>query len=157
MNTSESQEEHELVREQFLRLDQEVAFNFFRDPQNLDRITPPWMGFKIAGPVPSEIKRDTRIEYRLKLFGVPLSWRTHITHWDPPYAFVDSQEHGPYKSWEHLHTLQPIGDGVLMRDRVRYRVPFQPLSRPIHTMFIRPTLERIFNYRYSAISRMFGL
>ena len=153
---SKSQNAYELVREQFLPLDREAAFDFFRDPQNLERITPPWMGFQLEGEPPSGIKRGTRIDYRIRLFGIPLSWRTHITHWDPPHAFIDSQERGPYKSWEHLHTLQPMGDGVLMRDRVRYRVSLSPVSRPLHALFIRPTLERIFNHRYLAVRRLFG-
>lgn len=148
------QNPYELVREQFLSIDLESAFEFFRDPQNLERITPPWMGFKLLGEPPKEVGSGTRIDYRIKLFGIPLSWRTHITHWDPPNAFIDFQARGPYKSWEHLHTLKRVGDGVLMRDQVRYTVPLSPLSRPVHAIFIRPTLERIFNHRYIAIDQI---
>lgn len=147
---------YELVREQYLPLGLEEAFEFFRDPRNLGRITPPWMNFQFKGEVPDEIVEGTRLDYRIRLFGVPMGWRTNISHWDPPYDFVDQQEQGPYAYWHHLHSLDPIGDGVLMRDRVRYRPPLMPLSRPVHALFIRPVLERVFNYRHEAVAKMFG-
>jgi len=147
---------YELEREQYLPLALEDAFEFFRDPRNLERITPPWMSFRFAGEVPDEIEQGTRLDYRIRLFGVPMKWRSQIALWDPPYDFVDQQEQGPYAYWHHLHALDPVGDGVLMRDRVRYRVPLAPLSKPVHALFVRPTLERIFNYRYRAVREFFG-
>jgi ligand-binding SRPBCC domain-containing protein len=147
---------YELIREQFLPLDLEEAFEFFRDPVNLERITPPWLGFALAGAPPASIEKGTRIDFRIALLGIPMAWRTHISYWDPPHEFIDLQERGPYALWEHLHRLERLGDGVLMTDRVRYRLPLELLSRPIHALIVRPTLERIFNYRYQAIRERFG-
>jgi len=147
---------HELLREQFLPVSLEEAFDFFRDPTNLQVITPPWMGFFLAGPPPDPIEKESRIDFRIRLLGVPMNWRTRISRWEPPHAFVDLQEQGPYAYWEHLHALEAVGDGVLMRDHVRYRLPLAPLSAPIHAVAVRPVLDRIFDHRFRAIRDRFG-
>jgi ligand-binding SRPBCC domain-containing protein len=147
---------YELIREQFLSVDLDEAFEFFRNPANLQTITPPWLGFDLPGAPPACIKKGTRIEFRISLLGIPMTWRTHISHWDPPHEFIDLQERGPYVFWEHLHRLERLGDGVLMTDRVRYRLPLEYLSRPIHSLMVRPALESIFNYRYRAIQGRFA-
>ena len=61
-----------------------VVFAFFSDVANLEVITPRWVGFRIRTPLPVEMKRDTLLEYRLLLAGVPVSWRTRIVRWEPP-------------------------------------------------------------------------
>ena len=71
------------------------------------------------------------IEYRLKLHGVPVRWRTQIESFDPPHAFTDVQLSGPYRLWHHTHVFEPDGrGGTIMRDRVLYALPFGPLGRP---------------------------
>ena len=69
------------------------------------------------------------IRYRLRVRGMPVSWLTEITAWEPPHRFVDEQVRGPYTLWHHTHTFEALDDGgTLMRDVVRYRVGFGPLG-----------------------------
>ena len=73
------------------------------------------------------------IEYRLTLHGLPISWLTRIEEWVPGERFVDAQLSGPYKLWHHTHEFEPDGAGhTLMRDTVRYALPFGPLSEVAH-------------------------
>ena len=145
-----------LEREQWIPVSLDRAFDFFGDAANLERITPPWLGFRILSPLPVEMRTGARIEYRIWLGGVPARWATRITRWDPPRAFVDLQESGPYALWEHLHEFAPLGAGVLMRDRVRYALPFGYLGRAVHRSLIRSLLARIFDYRFAVIRERFG-
>jgi ligand-binding SRPBCC domain-containing protein len=145
---------HVLERSQRLGLPAEQAFQFFTDAHNLESITPPWLDFKVATPGPIEMRPDALIEYRLKLRGVPVRWRTRIEAWEPPRRFVDVQLRGPYAFWEHTHTFEPDGQSaVVIGDRVRYALPFGPLGRIAHATFIRRDLERIFDYRERAVAK----
>lgn len=145
--------EFELRREQLLPADLEQVFAFFADAYNLEAITPEFLRFRVLGLSTPTIREGTTIDYRLRLRGVPLRWRSRISSWRPPHSFVDEQVHGPYLSWHHLHTFEERPEGVLMRDRVRYRVPGGAL---VERLFVRRDLERIFNHRAERIAERFG-
>lgn len=145
---------HELVREQFLPAPPARVFPFFADAFNLERITPPWLGFRVLTPVPIAMAAGARIDYRLRLAGVPLRWRTVIREWKPDESFVDEQERGPYALWRHEHRFVPVGDGTLMTDVVRYRLPLGPLGRAVHAVAVRGALAAIFDHRFQAIREL---
>ncbi|RPI32004.1 MAG: CDP-paratose 2-epimerase [Actinomycetota bacterium] len=134
-----------------LPLPVEDVFPFFAEAGNLQRITPPELGFEILTPQPVEMRRGTLLEYRLSLFGVPFSWRTEIAAWDPPHGFIDMQLSGPYAAWEHTHTFAPIESGTLIDDQVRYRLPLSPLGDVAYPL-VRRQLARIFAYRRQAVA-----
>jgi ligand-binding SRPBCC domain-containing protein len=133
----------------------EQVFSFFADAGNLEQLTPPELRFRILTPLPIEMCEGARIEYRLQLFGVPFRWRTRITVWDPPRRFVDVQERGPYRLWEHTHVFRAEADGVRVEDRVRYELPLQPVGDVAHAL-VRRQLERIFAYRTRVLARRLG-
>jgi ligand-binding SRPBCC domain-containing protein len=139
---------HLLRREQRLPGSPEDVFPFFGDAQNLEDITPPWLGFRVTTPGPIEMRPGTLIEYRLKLHGVPLRWRTTIAAWDPPHRFVDVQIAGPYRLWHHTHDFEPDGaGGTIMRDTVRYALPAGLLGEVAHRALVRRDLAAIFDFR----------
>jgi len=144
---------HVLTREQELPGPPEAVFPFFGDARNLEAITPPWLGFRVVTPEPIVMAPGTLIEYRLKLHGVPIRWRTTIAVWEPPHRFVDVQLNGPYRMWHHTHDFAPVasGNGTLMRDTVRYALPFGPLGSLANRLLVRRDLDRIFDFRRAAV------
>jgi ligand-binding SRPBCC domain-containing protein len=146
---------HRLIREQRLGGSLEEVFAFFSDVHNLERITPRWLGFRIVGSPPDALRDGAIIDYTIRLAGVPLRWRTRIVDWQPGKQFIDVQERGPYTSWEHTHSFEEIAGGVLMRDEVRYAVPFGPVGAIVHASAVRPSLRRIFDYRREVMARLF--
>jgi ligand-binding SRPBCC domain-containing protein len=134
----------------------EEVFDFFSNARNLEQITPGWLHFRVLTPDPIEMKVGARIRYRLRIAGVPVHWDTCITRWEPGKSFVDRQERGPYRFWEHTHTFASVGGGVRMRDIVRYALPFGPLGRLAHALWVRGALARIFDYRFERICEVFG-
>ncbi len=96
------------------------------------------------------------IDYRIRLFGVPMQWRTEIVELCPPSHFVDLQLRGPYARWHHSHHFESVPGGTLMTDRVEYRVPLGPLGALAHGIFVRRNLERIFGFRRTAAEEVFG-
>ena len=143
---------HILQREQRLPGPPGDVFPFFADAHNLEAITPPWLGFRVVTPSPIEMRAGTLLEYRLRLHGVPVRWRTRIAVWDPPARFVDVQLSGPYRFWHHTHDFEPDGrGGTLMRDTVRYALPLGPLGTLAHRLLVRRDLAEIFDFRQRAV------
>lgn len=148
---------HLLEREQRVPFPIERAFAFYGDAHNLERISPPWLGFEVATPRPIEMGVGTLIEYRLRLHRVPMRWRTRIEAWEPPHRFVDAQIQGPYSLWEHTHAFEEDGpEATIIRDRVRYSIPFGPLGELADRLLVRRDLKQIFDYRRDAVARELG-
>jgi len=139
--------------ELWLPLPPDELFPFFADAGNLDAITPPWLHFRIVTPRPIEMRAGALIDYKLRVRGVPLRWRTLIREWNPPHSFVDEQIRGPYRQWVHRHTFEPKDGGTLARDIVHYAVPFDFIA---HRLLVRPDIEKIFAYRQEALRKKFG-
>ena len=147
--------DYELEREQWVPAPLESVFPFFAEATNLAELTPRWLGFRIHNP-PAVIAEGVAIEYTIQLLRLPLRWRSRIVRWDPPRGFVDIQERGPYAHWHHHHTFTPLGEGVLLGDRVRYRLPLGPLGRVAHAVGVRTALCAIFDYRAARVRERFG-
>jgi len=145
---------HVLERTQRLDPPPDQVFSFFADAGNLERITPPWLGFSIVTPEPIDMRQGALIDYRLELHGIPLSWHTEIGLWDPPHRFIDVQLSGPYKLWHHTHTFEPNGGGTLMRDIVRYALPLGPLGEMARALLVRRDLDQIFDFRVEEVARL---
>ena len=120
------------------------VFAFFADAHNLQAITPPWVKFEVLTPKPIEMKTGALIDYRIRVHGLPIRWRTEITEWNPPDHFVDVQLRGPYTLWHHTHTFEERDGGTLCIDDVRYRPRGGAL---MNWLFVRRDVERIFDYR----------
>ena len=135
---------------QLLPPPRDELFAFFAAAENLGRITPPWLHFRILTPTPIAMRPGALIDYRLRLHGVPLRWRTEIAEWEPPVRFVDVQLRGPYRLWVHTHTFTATPAGTLCTDEIRYAVPG---GRLVDRLFVRPQVARIFAHRRQASTR----
>jgi ligand-binding SRPBCC domain-containing protein len=134
----------------------EQVFEFFSRPENLEAITPDLLRFRILTPTPIDMHPGELIDYELRLSGVPIHWRTLITDWDPPRGFIDQQLKGPYALWHHRHTFSTVEGGTLIEDEVHYALPFGPLGRLVHALYVRRNVAGIFAFRKQVIAREFS-
>jgi len=132
----------------------EEVFAFFADARNLQTLTPPWLHFQIKTQGEIDMKPGALIDYRLRVRGVPISWQTVITEWDPPHRFVDRQRRGPYRLWEHEHRFEDTDGGTRMTDTVDYNLP---LAAILHPLVIRRDLHAIFAFREEMMRRTFSV
>ncbi len=147
---------YHLNREQLVKKPLDEVFKYFSKPENLARITPDALSFKILTPGPVIMKEGAIIDYTVSPFGVPLHWRTYISSYDPPRKFVDEQLSGPYKFWHHTHSFKATDDGTIIRDEVRYVLPFGTLGRIVHWLFVKNQIEKIFCFRAKIIAEYFS-
>ena len=131
------------------------VFEFFCKAENLQKLTPPTLNFKILSELPIEMKKGSRINYRIKLYGVPVIWKTEITKWDPPFEFEDTQLKGPYKLWKHRHIFKDLGDKTEMTDIVEYNPKGFPFNTILDKLIVKKEIEKIFNYRTEKINQYF--
>jgi ligand-binding SRPBCC domain-containing protein len=144
---------YELTASVWLGRPREEVFPFFADASNLEAITPRFLSFAIATPEPIEMAEGTLIDYRLKVRGLPLKWRTLISAWQPPERFVDEQVRGPYRQWVHEHTFTDQEGGTLCGDRVLYAVPG---GRLVHWLAVKRDVLSIFAYRQERLIEVLG-
>ena len=114
------------------------------------------MDFQIIGTVSSHLTSGQFIEYRVKVPVVGrISWLTEIKYVEEGVSFVDEQRVGPYSLWIHRHSLLEVEGGTLMTDDIRYALPFGPLGKFSHFLFVRRNLESIFRFRRQALEKIF--
>jgi ligand-binding SRPBCC domain-containing protein len=128
------------------------VFPFFADAANLERITPDFLRFRIVSPQPVEMKVGATIDYELRVHGIPLTWTSEISVWEPPFRFVDRQIRGPYRLWHHEHLFRADGDHTVCTDLVDYAVPG---GRLVNALFVRRDVERIFDHRTRVLEELF--
>lgn len=145
-----------LERTQLIARPLAEVFAFFADAGNLEEITPGWLHFQFVTPLPIEVKPGALIDYRLRLCGVPFSWRTRIETFVPNESFTDVQIRGPYRLWHHLHQFRETLEGTLMLDRVDYQMPMGVFGQAALALFVKGMLERIFDYRCERTAELLG-
>lgn len=139
---------------QFIPDDINPVFDFFSDAKNLEKITPPFLNFKIRDMNTESVEKGSLIRYRLKIHGIPVGWKTLISEWIPQSRFVDEQLSGPYKKWHHTHDFIQIKGGTLITDRVVYRLPFGILGLVALPM-VKKDVSSIFKFRKQVIAETF--
>ena len=144
-----------LTQRQLVRKPIGEVFAFFSRPENLERLTPKTLGFRILTPTPIAMKEGAVIDYSIRIVGFPVRWTTLITLYEPPHRFIDIQRRGPYAYWHHTHTFTETPDGTLITDEVRYAVPYGLLGQAARALFVERQLDHIFRQRSYVIEQIF--
>lgn len=148
--------EFTFTRTQWIPGEPEELFRFFSDPHQLPTLmNNSILQFKIKHIEGVPYQDGTTIDYDLRLYGIPFGWRTLFEDWEPPHRFIDTSLRGPYIQWHHLHTFEPMLDGVLMKDVVHYRVPFGIFGILANRLLVRSSLEKILTTRERRIAEIF--
>ena len=147
----------QIFKKQLINSDLDTVWNFMSSPNNLSKITPSKMNFKITSTNNTKMYQGMIITYKVSpLLGIPLNWMTEITHVKEKQFFVDEQRMGPYKIWHHEHLFIEKNNGVLMVDIISYKLPFGILGRLVNYLFIKNQLSTIFNYRFNKMNDFFN-
>ena len=156
MNISRHSGIYTLLAKQELPISIEQAWEFFSNPGNLGEITPENMGFKITSGKVDKMYAGQIITYKIGILpGIKSNWVTEITHINEGKYFVDEQRFGPYKMWHHEHVFKASDNGVLMTDKVSYKLPFGFLGHIAQSLFVKSQLIKVFSHRYETLDQLF--
>jgi len=145
----------QIKSKQTLNISLEESWNFFSDPRNLPKITPPWLKLKVTSDVPEKMYAGMIITYKVYPFlGIPSNWVTEITQVKEKQFFIDEQRFGPYKFWHHQHHFRESDKGIEMEDIVTYALPFDPLSRSVNSLLVGKKVKEIFEFREEVITEL---
>lgn len=141
---------------QLLSISLDEAWSFFSDPENLSKLTPPWLNLKITSDLPDKMYEGMIISYKVHpILGIPFNWVTEITSVKEKKFFIDEQRFGPYKFWHHQHHFKENGNGIEMQDIVSYALPFDPISRMMNKLIVGNKVKKIFEFREEALKKLF--
>jgi len=148
---------YQIKSKQVLSMTLDSSWNFFSDPRNLPKITPPWLNLKVTSDLPDKMYEGMIITYKVYPFaGIPSNWVTEITQVKEKNFFIDEQRFGPYKFWHHQHHFKQIDEGIEMEDIVTYALPLDPLSRPLSSLFVGKKIKEIFKFREEVLKKLFS-
>lgn len=148
---------HTLQKSQLLRATLAQCWDFFSDPRNLARITPPVLDFTVISELPGRIYPGLMIRYRVRpLLHLPVTWLTEITHVREPHYFADEQRTGPYRLWHHEHFFEKKDEHhTEVRDLVTYALPFGWIGDLAAHVMVQRQLRAIFAFREKAVAEIF--
>jgi ligand-binding SRPBCC domain-containing protein len=149
---------YQIKSKQVLPMTLDNSWNFFSDPRNLPKITPPWLNLRITSDLPDKMYEGMIITYKVYPFlRIPSNWVTEITQMRERKFFIDEQRFGPYKFWHHQHHFKEIDNGIEMEDIVTYALPLDPLSRPINSLFVGNKVKEIFEFRKEVLKKLYNI
>lgn len=147
---------HSVKRTQWLPITVAEAWDFFSSPRNLEKMTPPKMGFKIVSLPSEKLYEGEIIEYRVKMFpGIWIPWISEIKAVNEGESFIDDQISGPFKFWHHRHFFQEKDGGTLVGDHIHYSLGFGPFGEFARQLVVKKQLAEMFAFRCKTLKELF--
>jgi ligand-binding SRPBCC domain-containing protein len=162
--------------EQWLPVSIGRVFLFFADPRNLSRIMPPETGtrvnrLKLMSPPHLPAQTPANLEHLagagseivtsfrvVPFLPFRAQWIALITEFEWNHHFADIQKKGPFKNFHHRHELvaemRNGKTGTVVRDVIDYEIGFGWLGTLAQKLFIRRQLQRTFEYRQKALTKL---
>lgn len=137
----------------------EEVWEFHSRSEGLEELTPAFMRLRIERIIDPSGERDpdylfegTRIDATVRPFGIGSrrGWTSVIVDRSTSpgaAAFVDEMEDGPFPRWRHTHSFYADGSETLIRDRIKYQLPFGGLGW-VAGQFGDVGFEPMFRYRH---------
>jgi len=132
-----------------------AVFEFFRDPTNLVKLSPPELHMELV-KAPALIELGSRIELKGRRWGIPQRMVSEITAFEEPILFTDTQREGPLRKWIHTHRFESVAGGTTISDRIEYEPPGGMLGLLVTAGWVERDLKWIFEYRTQKLIELFG-
>ncbi|RXK01091.1 hypothetical protein CRU98_01165 [Arcobacter sp. CECT 8986] len=127
-------------------------FDFHLDVNNLVKITPSNIKVELLNKdfVPKE---GATMDIKVTKNFIPLKWSVKIKKLEKPNILVDVALKSIFKYWEHQHIFEKRGNRVLLKDVVRYELPFGFLGNLINFLIYKD-IDSMFKYRQETTKKL---
>ena len=125
----------------------ERVADFFADAGHLEHIAPRWLSLHYISDRDTPIVPDATLDYRVRIGGVPFSWRTRIVDVQPGRSLAYEQERGPCVVWRHLYDYLPVEGGTQIVDSVLWSMPLGRTGRIGRRVLGDAIVRRMFDVR----------
>jgi ligand-binding SRPBCC domain-containing protein len=122
------------------------VFEWHQNPEALQCLIPP--GEPVRVEECRGIREGARVVLVIGYWPFQLYWVALHRNFLAGRQFTDVQEKGPFRSWEHFHTVLPDGPrACILIDYVEYQLPFGFIGR-LALPLVRRKLRTIFAWRH---------
>ncbi len=129
----------------------EAVFSWHERKGAIARLTPPWAPLRLMSRCGEGIRKGVRVTFQIRIFKIPMPWVAKHIDYKENLEFKDCQIKGPFAQWEHTHGFHADGSsGMVMEDRVEFKLPFGILSRPFYG-YAKKEFDRMFSYRHRVL------
>ncbi len=129
---------------------------FFLDPANIVRISPPEIGLVFVDP-PPRIAVGHELTFKVQAFGQVQTLTHRVVTVDVPDLIVEEMVKGPFKKWHHRHSFIAAGDGVEVRDEIDFEPPGGVLGVFLTAAKILDQLDDGFLHRHAQLKKLFAI
>ncbi len=133
----------------------EKVFDFFIQPANLVKVSPPELNMKLIDG-PERLALGSRVTLDGRRWGIPQRIVSEVIAFQPGVAFTDAQIKGPFRKWVHTHTFAVVSGGTEARDKIEYEPPGGMLGFVATVARIEADLKWIFGFRQQQLARLLG-
>lgn len=108
----------------------------------------------VAGRTSGLVTAGDTIRWEGWQLGFPNFHVSLISTFDPPHFFQDRMIEGRFRMFQHDHRFEQMPQGVLLRDEVRFTMPFGPLGRLVGRLVLVPHIRRLMSRRFRLLRRI---
>jgi ligand-binding SRPBCC domain-containing protein len=131
------------------------VFDFFLQPANLLRVSPPDLHLQLIDP-PERLQLGSRITLKGRRWGIPQRITSEVVVFEAGALFVDEQRSGPFRKWIHTHRFTAVPEGTQVQDTIEFEAPGGLLGLVVTESFILKDLEKLFAYRAEKLREILG-
>jgi ligand-binding SRPBCC domain-containing protein len=105
----------------------------------------------VSGRTSGLIGLGEEVTWRARHFGVIHHHTSRITAFDRPAYFRDSMVAGRFRTFEHDHIFEMLGDQTRMRDVLSFESPLGALGSLVDRLFLARYLRKLLEERNRTI------
>jgi len=126
-----------------------ALFEWHERPGAFDRLTPAWMPVELRHRE-GGIRDGARVTIALPLGPISIPWTLGHVGYQASEEFRDIQIRGPFRSWEHVHRMEPVSESSsVLDDRITFELPLPPLGGLVAGWYTRAELARLLQWRHT--------
>ena len=130
----------------------EKVFAFHEREDIFSYLVPPWQRVQMVSRE-GGLGVGARLVFRVFVGPIPITWVAVHTEFVRNRLFVDVQESGPFAYWKHRHEFSPDGDGMVLADRIEFRLKGGPVVDLLFGWVVRLQLRLMFRHRHAVTKR----